>query len=107
MWRKTKKAVVIPYRGDKSHGLGIEREKNAKKMNYFYFFPRRFWIKELRHSEHTFVKKRYTSIVSCVFFLCPVVRVAFQRFGLEQQLLLIIEFLVKKLLPVSFSTGEI
>ena len=40
----------------------IERKKKNGA-----FFSRRFWVKEpSRHSENTFAKKRYTSIVECV-----------------------------------------
>ena len=37
-----------------------------KKMSYYLFIFRRFWVKEPRHSENIFAKKRYTSIVAHV-----------------------------------------
>ena len=43
----------------KSRGLDTQREHHEKKMVYF----RRFWSKELCHSEKLNAKKRYTSIV--------------------------------------------
>ena len=37
-------------------------KKGQKKKHDF----RRVWVKEPRHSQHIFAKKRYTSIVACV-----------------------------------------
>ena len=37
---------------------GIEREPHAKKkMAYYLFFSRRFWVEETRHSENISVEK--------------------------------------------------
>ena len=35
-------------------------------MAHYFFIFRRFWVKEPRHSENIFAKKRYTSIVARV-----------------------------------------
>ena len=37
-----------------------------KKWSIIHFFSDHFWIKEPRHSENIFAKKRYTSIVARV-----------------------------------------
>ena len=56
---------------EKSHGLGIQRESCKYKMAYYLFFFRQFWVKEPRHSENIFARKRYTLI-------------NLRRFGVEQ-----------------------
>ena len=42
-----------------SRGLGI----GQKKWPIIYFFSDDFWVKEPRHSENIFAKKRYNSTV--------------------------------------------
>ena len=39
-----------------------------RKNGLLFFFFRRFWVKEPRHSGNIFAKKRYTSIVACVIY---------------------------------------
>ena len=36
---------------------------HAKKIAHYFFFSRRFWVKNPHHSENVYAKKRYTSIV--------------------------------------------
>ena len=50
----------------------VHNENHAQQKKGAYF--RRFWVKELRHSETIFAKKRYTSIVARVFEVMPRVR---------------------------------
>ena len=45
---------------EKSHTAQVYNENHAK-INGAYFL--RFWIKEARHAESIFAKKRYTSII--------------------------------------------
>ena len=44
----------------------VHNENREKKCTYYFFFPRRFWVTESRHSETIFAKKKYTSIAACV-----------------------------------------
>ena len=63
-WRKIKRAR---YRINNPMASRYTTRITKKKMAYDYLiFFRRFWVKEPRHSENTFAKKRYTSIVACV-----------------------------------------
>ena len=55
----TRKAKLIPDKNEKSHGLVAIQPKSCRKITKF----RRFRVKEPRHSENVFAKKRYTSIV--------------------------------------------
>ena len=51
------------------HGLGIKRESCKKKMAYYLFFFRRFWV-ELRSpvtQKNIFAKNRYTVVrIVCI-----------------------------------------
>ena len=47
----------------KSHGLEVHRRESWQKNMSFFVFSRRFWVKELRHSQNIFAKKRYTSSI--------------------------------------------
>ena len=57
IWRK-----ITLVADENSHGLGARPESRNNKKNGF--FPRRFRVKEPRHSETLFAKKWYTSIVA-------------------------------------------
>ena len=77
-WDTKKENLYIPDEKNTSCALGIRGEscngKNGvfpmvvhnenhapkKIMAYYLFFFRRFWVKELRHSQTIFAKKRYT-----------------------------------------------
>ena len=48
-------------------GLGTQHGNHAKNKNgLLFFFFQRFWVKEPRHAEKIFAKKRYASILACV-----------------------------------------
>ena len=40
----------------------VHNENHAKQKGELFIFFRRFWVKEARHSETMFAKKRYTLI---------------------------------------------
>ena len=60
IWEKKQTCFIAD---EKFHGLGTQRESSCKnKTAHYFFFPRQLWVKEPRHKENIFAKKRNASI---------------------------------------------
>ena len=63
IWSKIKLLLVHGVKNPVEYVCNENRAKIIPGMAYFFFF-RRFWVWEPRHSQNIFAKKRYTSIVA-------------------------------------------